>query len=635
MEKLKKQRHSLSHILAQAVQRTKQRNVEIGIWPSIDNWFYYDFLFDSDHQLAEWDLKPIQKMMEKIVKESQDFVFLKVENDEANHFVNNIMKQKYKNELMQEYIKNGENITFYVNTIRAEAKENLLRWVDENYVKYYEQITDYLQKNYPDLFDGKFAVFLDMCEGPHVDSTKEIDPKSFKLAKLAGAYWRWDEKNVMMTRIYAYAFENKEKLKEYLNFLEEAKKRDHRILWKKLWLYTIDQENVWSWLILRKPKWAFIVNQIKRRFEDEQLKAGYVPVITPHIWKKTLRETSWHRGFYNDWMFPPLELWQTLEDWQDNRKAKESEIYLLKPMNCPFHISIYNNDIHSYRELPIKYYEFWTVYRYEQKWELWGLTRVRWFTQDDAHIIVSKEKLKEEFWKVVDFALKVLWKFDFKEVNIYASFRDPNNKKKYLWSDEMWDLAENTIKDILTEKDIKFKAEEWEAAFYGPKIDFKIKDVIWREWQLSTVQFDFNLPKRFDMSFINKDWEKEQPFVIHRALLWSLERFMWVLIENYAWAFPMWLSPEQIRIIPVADKFVDYAKKVKADLIESWWFRINVDDSSDSFSKKIRNWEIEKIPFLMIVWEKEEKNWTVNLRNRDDKTQKEIKLDVFLNEVKK
>ncbi len=436
----------------------------------------------------------------------------------------------------------------------------------------------------------------------------------------------------MMTRIYAYAFEKKDELKEYLAFLEEAKKRDHRVLGKKLWLYTIDPENVGSGLVMRKPNWAFIVNNIKRRFEDEQLKVWYVPVITPHIGKKSLREKSGHRWFYNDWMFPPIELWQTLEDRQDKRVAKESETYLLKPMNCPFHVWIYNDDNHSYRDLPLKYYEFGTVYRYEQKWELWGLTRVRWFTQDDAHIIVSKDWLKDEFGKVVDFALMVLKKFDFKEINIYASFRDPKNKEKYLWWDEMRDLAEDTIKNILVEKNINFKSEEWEAAFYWPKIDFKVKDVIWRERQLSTVQFDFNLPSRFDMTFTNAKWEKEQPLMIHRALLWSLERFMWVLIENYAWAFPMRLAPEQIRIIPVADKFTDYAKKIQSDLM-SKWYRIQVDTSDDSFSKKIRNWEVMKVPYLFVVWEEEENNWTVNVRDREDKSQKEMSVEDFLKTI--
>jgi threonyl-tRNA synthetase len=620
-------RHSLAHLLAQAVQREQQRNVEVGIWPAIDNWLYYDFLFDATSQLKEDDLPKLQNQMEKIVKEWQDFILLEMTDADSKELVNKIMKQNYKEEMRSEFVEGGENITFYVNTIVAAAKDNLLRWIDPNYIKYYQEITQYLQKKYPGKFDDKFVTFLDMCEWPHVESTKEIDPKSFKVAKLAGAYRRWDEKNIMMTRVYVRAFEDKSKLKEYSSMMEEAKKRDHRVLWKKLWLYSIDQD-VGSWLVLRKPKWAFIVNQIKRRFEDEQLKAGYVPVITPHIGKKKLREQSGHRWFYNEWMFPPIELWHSLEERQDNRKPKESEIYLLKPMNCPWHVKIYKDDIHSYRELPLKYYEFGTVYRYEKQWELGWLTRVRWFTQDDAHIIVSRDGLKEEFGSVVDFAFKVLNHFDFKDIKIYASFSDPKSDK-YVWDKSMRKQAEDTIRDILKEKKIDYQEELGEAAFYWPKIDFKVKDVIGRERQLSTVQFDFNLPERFDMTFTNIKWEQERPFMIHRALLGSLERFMGVLIENYAGAFPMRLAPEQIRIIAVADKFEDYAQKLKDELV-SKWYRATVDYSNDSFSKKIRNWEIEKIPHLFIVWEKEETDNTISRRSYKTKEQGTSKLEEFI-----
>ncbi len=626
-EDLFKKRHSLAHILAQAVQRAQQRDVEVGIGPAIDNWLYYDFLFSTEKQIKEENLKDIQNQMEKIIKEWQEFTFLEVSEKDSHELVNDIMKQKYKDEMRREFVKEWQNITFYVNTIVAAAKDNMLRWIDENYVKYYEEITEYLQKKYPGKFDDKFVTFLDMCEWPHVDSTKDIDPKSFKVEKLAGAYWRWDEKNVMMTRIYVRAFADKTWLKEHVDMMEEAKKRDHRVLWKKLWLYNIDQD-VGSWLVLRKPKWAFIVNQIKRRFEDEQLKAWYMPVITPHIGKKQLREQSGHRGFYNEGMFPPIELWHSLGDRQDNRKAKESEIYLLKPMNCPWHVKIYTDDIHSYRELPLRYYEFGTVYRYEKQWELWGLTRVRWFTQDDAHIIVSKDWLKEEFGKVVDFAFKVLNHFDFADIKVYASFSDPKSDK-YVWDKAMWKQAEDTIRQILKDKNIEHEEEIWEAAFYGPKIDFKVKDVIGRERQLSTVQFDFNLPERFDMTFTNDKWEQERPFMIHRALLGSLERFMWVLIENYAGAFPMRLAPEQIKIIAVADKFNDYAEKVKADLV-SKWYRANIDYTNDSFSKKIRNWEINKIPYLFIVWEKEETDNTVSRRSYKTKEQWTCNIEEFI-----
>ncbi|HKL43675.1 MAG TPA: threonine--tRNA ligase [Candidatus Absconditabacterales bacterium] len=626
-EDLLKKRHSLAHILAQAVQREQQRDVEVGIGPAIDNGLYYDFLFSTEKQIKEEDLKKIQNQMEKIVKEGQEFVFLDVEEKDSHDLVNNIMKQQYKDEMRREFVKEGENITFYVNTIVAAAKENLLRGVDEKYIKYYESITEYLQKKYPGKFDDKFVTFLDMCEGPHVDSTKDIDPKSFKVEKLAGAYWRGDENNVMMTRIYVRAFEDKAKLKEHRELMEEAKKRDHRVLGKKLGLYKIDQD-VGSGLVLRKPKGAFIVNQIKRRFEDEQLKAGYVPVITPHIGKKKLREQSGHRGFYNEGMFPPIELGHSLEDRQDNRKAKESETYLLKPMNCPSHVKIYTDDIHSYRELPLRYYEFGTVYRYEKQGELGGLTRVRGFTQDDAHIIVSKDGLMEEFGKVVDFAFKVLNHFDFADIKVYASFSDPKSDK-YVGDKKMWKQAEDTIRQILKDKNIEHEEELGEAAFYGPKIDFKVKDVIGRERQLSTVQFDFNLPERFDMTFTNDKGEQERPFMIHRALLGSLERFMGVLIENYAGAFPMRLAPEQIKIIAVADKFNDYAQKVKEELVAKG-YRVNIDYSADSFSKKIRNGEINKIPYLFIVGEKEETDNTISRRSYKTKEQGTCSIEEFI-----
>jgi len=624
---LLKKRHSLAHLLAQAVQREQQRNVEVGIWPAIDNWLYYDFLFDTTTQIKEEDLPKLQNQLEKIVKEWQDFILLSMDDKDSKELVTKIMKQKYKEEMRAEFVQGGENITFYVNTIASAAKDSMLRWINKDYISYYQSVTDYLQKKYPGKFDSKFVTFLDMCEWPHVESTKEIDPKSFKIEKLAGAYWRWDEKNIMMTRIYVRAFSDKQWLKDYIDLMEEAKKRDHRVLWKKLWLYTIDQD-VWSWLILRKPKWAFIVNQIKRRFEDQQLKSGYVPVITPHIWKKKLREQSGHRWFYNEWMFPPIELWHSLWERQDNRKPKESEIYLLKPMNCPAHVKIYKDDIHSYRELPLRYYEFGTVYRYEKQWELGWLTRVRWFTQDDAHIIVSTDWLKKEFGSVVDFAFKVLNHFDFKDIKIYASFSDPKSDK-YVGDKKMWEQAEDTIREILKEKKIDYQEELGEAAFYWPKIDFKVKDVIWRERQLSTVQFDFNLPERFDMTFTNDKWEAERPFMIHRALLGSLERFMWVLIENYAGAFPMRLAPEQIRIIAVADKFEDYANKIKDELVAKW-YRATVDYANDSFSKKIRNGEIEKIPYLFILWEKEETDSTISRRSYKTKEQGVCTLDEFI-----
>ena len=567
--------------------------------------------------------------MEKIIKENQEIIRFDTNPDNAKKILKDLLHQSYKLELLQDFVGQWETkISFYLNTIDIKAKDILLKDANAEYVAKYEEITKYFKEILP---EWKFVVFVDMCEWPHVSNTKEIKADAFKIDRTAGAYWKWDEKNVMMSRIYGYAFAAKDELKQHLAFLEEAKKRDHKKLGKELGLYTIDPD-VWLWLVLWKPKGAFIVNTLKRWFEDEQLKRWYVPVITPHIWRKTLWETSGHWGFYSDSIYPPLELGQTLADYQDKRTPKESEIYLMKPMNCPFHIKIYNDDVHSYRDLPIKMYEFGTVYRYEKKWELGGLTRVRWFTQDDAHIICRHDQLEDEFAKVVDFVYFVLGTFGY-EIKVYMSMRDPANKSKYLWSDEMWEKAQSTIKNILTQKWIDYVEEEWEAAFYWPKADFKVKDSIWRYFQLSTVQFDFNLPEKFDVYFVNEKWEKEKPFIIHRALLGSLERFMWILIEHLAGSFPLWLAPVQVKILPVIDKFNEWSKEIIKKL-EDAWFRVELDDSTNWLNKKIRNAELEKIPYIVVIGEKELENWTLSVREYKSKAQYELSVDDFISNLK-
>ncbi len=629
---LLKKRHSLAHILAQAVQREQQRNVEVGIGPAIDNGFYYDFLFDSKNQIKEEDLTKIQNQMEKIVKEWQEFIVLEMTDEQSKELVTKIMKQKYKEEMRAEFVQDWESITFYVNTIVATAKDNLLKGIDENYVKYYQEITDYLQKKYPWKFENKFVTFLDMCEWPHVESTKEIDPKSFKLEKLAGAYWRWDENNVMMTRIYARAFDSKDKLREYSDMMEEAKKRDHRVLWKKLWLFAFS-ENVGLGLPLWLPKWAELFRTIEDFRNEAHRKNGYEFVRTPHIGNKKLWEISGHWGFYSDSMYPPMEAGQTLEDQKAGKKVSEadSEQYLLKPMNCPFHVEIYKAEPKSYRDFPLRRCEAGTVYRFEKKGQLSGLTRVRGFTQDDAHIMCRKDQVEDELQRVVRFILYIYESFGFKkeDVKVYLSLRDPKNTHKYAGNDEWWKLTQDVLKKVADDMQLDYTAEEGEAAFYGPKLDFKVKDCLGREWQCSTLQFDFNLPERFDMIYINNKWEEERPYMLHIALFGSFERFIGVLIEHYAGAFPFWLAPEQIRIIPVADKFENYAQKVKEELV-SKWYRVTVDYSSDSFSKKIRNGEIEKIPYLFIVWEKEESENTISWRSYKTKEQGTCTLEEFV-----
>ncbi len=570
-DKIHNIRHSLSHIMAMAILE-KDPKAKYAIGPVIENGFYYDFEFSKDFSLSDKDLKDIKKKIKKLLSKKIDFTQKEVSEKEA---LTLFKDQPYKKELIQELAKEGEKITIYES-----------------------------------------GDFTDLCSGPHVKNTEEIDVSAFDITHIAGAYWKGDEKNIMLTRVYGVAFETKEELNEYQKQQEEAKKRDHRKLGKQLGLYLIDP-NVGLGLPLWKPKGALILNLLRRWFEDEQLKLGYVPVNTPHIGRKALWETSGHWGFYNDSMYPPLELGQTLEDYQDKRPAKESETYLLKPMNCPFHMSIYNDDLHSYRELPIKYYEFGTVYRYEQKGELGGLTRVRGFTQDDAHIFCTKEQLKDEMKNIIDFAFHVLKDTFGFDIVIYLSLRDPKNKDKYLGKDEDWNIAEQTIKDVLKEKNIEYIEELGEAAFYGPKMDFKVKDSIGREWQLSTIQVDFNLPERFDMSYKNAKGEDVKPFVIHRALLGSLERFMGILIEHYAGAFPLWLSPLQVRVLPIADTHKEYAKTV-VEKLKNADIRTEIDDSSETLGKKIRNCKLEKIPYFLVIGDKEIESKTVTVENRID-----------------
>ena len=587
-EKIDNIRHSLAHILAMAVKE-KDPGVKFAIGPVIENGFYYDFEFSEGFSLSDKDLKDIQKRMKKLVSKKIDFEEKEVAEKRA---LGLFKDQPYKTKLIKEFAQEDKKITTYES-----------------------------------------GDFIDLCEGPHVKNSEEINTDAFKLTHLAGAYWRGDEKNKMLTRIYGVAFETKEKLDEYLALQEEAKKRDHRKLGKQLGLYTIDS-NVGIGLPLWKPKGAMILTLLRRWFEDEQLKLGYVPVSTPHIGRKTLWETSGHWGFYNNSMYPPIELGQTLEDYQDKRPAKETEIYLLKPMNCPFHMAIYNDDLHSYRNLPLKYYEFGTVYRYEQKGELGGLTRVRGFTQDDAHIFCTKEQLEDELKNIIDFAFFVLKDtFDF-DIAIYASLRDSKNKDKYLGTDEDWNIAERTIKEILEKKGIEYIEEEGEAAFYGPKMDFKVRDSLGREHQLSTIQVDFNLPERFDMHYKNAEGKDVRPFIIHRALLGSLERFMGILIEHYAGAFPLWLSPLQVRVLPIADVHKEYAREI-FETLKTAGIRIEIDDTNETLGKKIRNSKLEKIPYFLVIGDKEVESKTVTVESRDRGNEGALSIEDLLQKLQK
>ena len=591
-------RHSLSHILAQAV-KSMYPDAKLAIGPNIDNGFYYDFDF-WEIEFKEENLKELEKKMKNIIKQNQKFEWYKLPVNEAIKKLNAIW-ELYKVEMAEDLKVAWETeIWFYKNTTQQGLE-----------------------------------VFEDMCRGPHVEKALDINENAFRLEKIAWAYWKWDSDNKMLTRIYGFAFESREKLDEYIKLLEESKKRDHRLLGKKLKLFTFS-DKVGAGLPLWLPNGAMLWKQVEDFWKDAHEKNGYDFVRTPHIGNKALWETSGHFGFYADSMYPPMEVGQSLEDSIAGIKAKESETFLLKPMNCPFHVELYGDEPKSYREFPLRWCETWTVYRFEKKWQLNWLTRVRWFTQDDAHIMCRRDQVEDELKKVVNFILYIyesFW-FDKDTVKVYLSLRDPNNKKKYAWNDEGWDLTQWVLEKVAKEMKLDYTTEEWEAAFYGPKLDFKLKDVLGREWQCSTLQFDFNLPERFDMKFTNSSGEEERPFMLHRALFGSFERFIWLLIEHYAWAFPAWLAPVQVKIVPVSDVFNEYADEVSAMLKESG-IRVKMDDSTDSLNKKVRNAEMEKIPYILVIWEKEQNDKSVAIRNYKTKEQSESSLEKFITYIQK
>lgn len=556
-------KHSLSHILASAV-KSLYKDVKFGIGPAIENGFYYDMEID----LKDDDLKKIENKMKEIIKSDIPFEQKIITKDEAREIFKD---QPYKLELIDEI--EEENVSIYI-----------------------------------------LGDFIDLCKGPHIKSTKEIDIDSFKLDKLAGAYWRGSEKNKMLTRVYGLAFESKEKLDNYIKLMEEAEKRDHRKLGRDLDLFHTEEE-VGIGLVLWHPKGAIIWRLIEDFWYKKHLENGYELVRTPHIGNRKLWERSGHWGYYSDSMYPPLEVSQSLKENQNKEEIKDSEQFLLKPMNCPFHVCIYNNSPRSYRDLPIRWAETGTVYRFEKKGELSGLTRVRGFTQDDAHIICRKDQVEEELKKVIDFILFIYQSFGFSidSVKVYLSLRDENDKMKYAGTDEGWNFSESILRKVATEKNLDFVEEKGEAAFYGPKLDFKIKDVLGREWQCSTLQFDFNLTERFNMTFKNANGEEERPFMLHRALFGSFERFIGLLLEHYAGALPFWLSPIQIKIIPVSENHIDYAMEIKEKLKE---YRIEIDKNNDTIGKKIRNGEMEKVPYLLVVGDREKESNTVSVRQR-------------------
>jgi threonyl-tRNA synthetase len=554
-------RHSLAHIMAAAVQEVYP-GTKFGIGPAIENGFYYDF--DLQKKITPDDLPKIEKRMKKIIKRDIIFKKKKVSKKEAKTLFKN---QPYKLELIEEM--KGKEISTY-----------------------------------------KSGKFTDLCKGPHLKSAKQVPLDSFKLTKLAGAYWRGKERNSMLTRIYGVAFNNKEELKAYLNREAEAEKRDHRLLGQKLSLFSLDEE-VGAGLPLWHPKGAILRQIIEDFWTKEHLENGYGILRTPHIGNLKLWQTSGHWDFYRENMYSPLDI--------------EKEKYVLKPMNCPFHIKIYKSELRSYRDLPIRWAELGTVYRYEKSGVLHGLTRVRGFTQDDAHVFCTPEQQSKEVIKTLKFGLKFFKAFGFKKYDIYLSTRP----KKYIGSLKAWKKATNSLEYALKKMKLKYQVDPEGGVFYGPKIDIKIRDSLGRAWQCTTIQIDFNLPERFKMTYIDKSGRKKQPIMIHRALLGSLERFIGVLIENCAGNFPLWLSPIQILVIPIGAKHEKYAQKIKEEL-KTNNFRVELKDKNETVSKKIREGEVQKIPYMLVVGDKEIKEKSVRIRQRKKGDIGTTKLDGFI-----
>ena len=547
--------HSSAHLMAEAVEDTFP-GVKFWVGPPVEKGFYYDIDL-GDNVITETDLEKLEKKMAQLSKQNNPFVRKEISKADAIEYFEE-KGDEYKLDLLSN-LQDG-NITFYT------------------------------QGN-----------FTDLCRGPHIPSTGLI--KGIKLTSIAGAYWKGDEKNKMLTRIYGVTFPNQKELDEYLVFLEEAKKRDHRKIGKELELFTFS-EKVGQGLPLWLPKGAMLRGRLQDFMQKAQLEAGYLPVVTPHIASKNLYVTSGHYEKYGADSFQPI------------KTPVEGEEFFLKPMNCPHHCEIYKAVPRSYKDLPLRLAEFGTVYRYEQSGELHGLTRVRGFTQDDAHLFVMAEQVKDEFKKVIDLVLHVFSSLGFKDYTAQISLRDQEDRTKYIGSDENWDLAEKSIMEAVNEKGLENVVIEYgEAAFYGPKLDFMVRDAIGRKWQLGTIQVDYNLPERFDLTYIGEDNAKHRPVMIHRAPFGSLERFVAVLIEHCAGKFPMWLVPVQVKILPISDKFLSYAENVLSQLKNND-IRAEIDDRSEKIGKKIRDTELAKIPIMLIIGEKEVNDEKVSVRRQ-------------------
>ena len=559
--------HSSAHLLAEALQELYP-GVKFGIGPAIENGFYYD-IYPGDNKLTADDFAKIEAKMLELARQDQAIVRADISKADALKMFGD-RDETYKCELISE--------------------------LEDGTISTYTQ-----------------GAFTDLCRGPHIPSTAPI--KAVKIMSLAGAYWRGDEKRDQLVRVYGISFPKKAMLDEYLALLEEAKKRDHRKLGKEMELFAFSQK-VGAGLPLWLPKGAALRDRLEQFLRKIQKKYGYQQVITPHIGNKQLYVTSGHYAKYGKDSFQPIHT------------PEEGEEYLLKPMNCPHHCEIFRALPRSYRDLPLRLAEFGTVYRYEQSGELHGLTRVRGFTQDDAHIYCAPEQIKDEFLKVMDIILYIFKALKFENFEAQISLRDPEHKEKYIGSDENWHLAEQAIIDACNEKGLNARTELGEAAFYGPKLDFMVRDAIGRRWQLGTIQVDYNLPERFELEYTGRDNAKHRPVMIHRAPFGSMERFVAVLLEHTAGHFPLWLAPEQAVIIPVSDKYLDYAKTVAAELEKSD-IRVVIDDRNETLGRKIRDNQLKRVPYMLVVGEKEAENGEVSVRKQGEGDKGSMKIATF------
>jgi len=564
---LDKLRHSTAHIMAEAVLELFPEG-KIAFGPPIEDGFYYDF--DLPRSLTPDDLREIEARMKEIIAGQYPFHQREVSIEEARKV---FADQPYKLEQIERL---------------AAGRADEHGGAAEGPV---ETVSLYTHHH-----------FTDLCRGPHLDHTGQVNPEAFKLLSVAGAYWLGDERRPMLQRIYGTVWPSKEELEAYLHKLEEIEKRDHRRLGRELDLFSV-HENLGAGLILWHPKGGTIRTLIEDFWRQEHYKAGYEIVYSPHIGRAELWQTSGHLDFYRENMYSPMDI--------------EGQAFFIKPMNCPFHIMMYRSRTRSYRELPLRWAELGTVYRYERSGVLHGLLRVRGFTQDDAHIFCRPDQIEDEVLGCLDLTLHLLRSFGFHEYDIMLSVRDPERKEKYIGDDTMWEMAETSLVKALERRGLSYKREEGEAVFYGPKIDIKIRDALGRAWQCTTIQFDFNLPERFDLTFVGQDGREHRPYMVHRALLGSLERFFGVLIEHYGGAFPVWLAPVQVEVIPIADRHNEYAWQVAGRLREAG-LRVEVNDSSERMQAKIREAQLQKIPYMLVVGDREMEQGTVAVRLRTE-----------------